>query len=311
MTAAITADAVDLSVALAGLRLKNPVLSASGTFGYGPELERFFDPGRLGGIVGKSVTLVPRDGNPPQRMAETAAGMINSIGLQNPGIDRFISELLPRMQRYGAPVIVNVAGASEDEYVELCRRIDATPGVAGIELNLSCPNVREGGVSFSALPAPCTSVVRKCRAVTKLPLIAKLTPNTGDIAAVARAAEDAGADAVSAINTVIAMAVDWRRRSAVISTRTGGLSGPAVKPIALRMVHDCVRAVRIPVIAIGGIMCADDVLDFLCVGARAVQVGTATFVDPFTIPRILDALPRLLAEAGIARIVDLIGTLRG
>ena len=243
-------------------------------------------------------------------MAETASGMINSIGLQNPGIDRFLSELLPLMRRYGPPVIVNVAGASADEYVELCKRLDGVPGVAALELNLSCPNVREGGLSFSAAPAPCESVVQRCRAATRLPLIAKLTPNVTDIAAVARAAEGAGADAVSAINTLLAMAVDWRSRRAVISTRTGGLSGPAVKPIALRMVHDIAKAVKIPVIGIGGIMTADDVLDFLCVGARAVQVGTATFTDPFTIPRILDDLPRLLAAAGVARITDLIGTLR-
>jgi dihydroorotate dehydrogenase (NAD+) catalytic subunit len=301
---------IDLSVDVGPLRLTNPILSASGTFGYGPELERFFHPGVLGGIVGKSITLVPRDGNPPQRMAETAAGMINSIGLQNPGIDRFLSELLPIMRRYGPPVIVNVAGANVDEYVELCKRLDGVPGVAALELNLSCPNVREGGISFSAAPAACEGVVARCRSTTRLPLIAKLTPNVTDIASVARAAETGGADAISAINTLLAMAVDWRTRRAVISTRTGGLSGPAVKPIALRMVHDIVKAVKIPVIGIGGISSADDVLDFLCVGARAVQVGTATFADPFTIPKILAELPKLLAQAGLSRITELIGTLR-
>jgi dihydroorotate dehydrogenase (NAD+) catalytic subunit len=301
---------VDLATAIGPLSLKNPILSASGTFGYGPELERFFDPGILGGIVGKSITLVPRDGNPPQRMAETAAGMINSIGLQNPGIDRFLAELLPIMRRYGPPVIVNVAGASADEYVELARRLDGVTGVAGLELNLSCPNVREGGISFSASPGPCEAVVARVRAVTKLPLIAKLTPNVGDIASVARAAEAGGADAISAINTLLAMAVDWRRRRAVISTRTGGLSGPAVKPIALRMVHEIVRAVKIPVIGIGGISGAEDVLEFLCAGARAVQIGTATFVDPFTIPKILGELPQLLAEAGVARLSEFVGTLQ-
>jgi dihydroorotate dehydrogenase (NAD+) catalytic subunit len=309
-TSAEASAAADLSVEVGPLRLKNPVLSASGTFGYGPELERFFDPGLLGGIVGKSITLVPRDGNPPQRMAETPAGMINSIGLQNPGVDRFLSELLPIMRRYGPPVIVNVAGASADEYVELARRFDGVQGVAALELNLSCPNVREGGLSFSAAPSACENVVRRVRDVTKLPLIAKLTPNVTDIASVARAAEAAGADAVSAINTLVAMAVDWRRRSAVISTRTGGLSGPAVKPIALRMVHECVRAVKIPVIGIGGIMSAEDVLEFLCVGARAVQVGTATFVDPFAIPKILADLPRLLREAGVKSVREMIGTLK-
>jgi len=306
---AIDPKAVDLSTRIGPLSLKNPILSASGTFGYGPELERFFDPGILGAIVGKSITLVPRDGNRPQRMAETSAGMINSIGLQNPGIDRFLSELLPVMRRYGAPLLVNIAGATGDEYVELARRLDGQPGVAGLELNLSCPNVREGGLSFSAAPGPCEETVKRVRAVTRLPLVAKLTPNVTDIASVAKAAEAGGADAVSAINTLLGIAVDWRRRAAVISTRTGGLSGPAVKPVALRMVHDIVKAVKIPVIGIGGITCAEDALEFLCVGAKAVQVGTATYVDPYTIPRIVGALPGLLASVGCARLEDYIGSL--
>jgi dihydroorotate dehydrogenase (NAD+) catalytic subunit len=299
----------DLAVRLGALALRNPVMSASGTFGYGPEIERFFDPARLGAIVGKSITLLPRDGNPPPRMAETPAGMINSIGLQNPGIDRFLRETLPTMRRYGAPVVVNVAGATNDEFVELARRLDPVPGVAALELNLSCPNVKEGGLSFSAAPPACEEVVRRVRAATRLPLWAKLTPNTGDIAAVARAAEAGGADAVSCVNTFLAMAVDWRRRRAVISTKTGGLSGPAIKPIALRMVHDVSRAVRIPVIGIGGIRDAEDVLEFLAAGARAVEVGTATFADPLAIPRILDDLPRLLAEGGFARVEDAVGTI--
>ena len=303
------AAAPDLSVRLGPLELRNPVLSASGTFGYGPEIEKFFDPGTLGAIVGKSITILPREGNPPPRMAETAAGMINSIGLQNPGIDRFLSETFPIMRRYGAPVIVNIAGATADEYVTLAQRFDGVPGVAALELNLSCPNVKEGGLSFSAAPAPCEDVVRLVRAATKLPLIAKLSPNVTDIASIARAAEAGGADALSCVNTFVAMAVDWRRRRAVISTRTGGLSGPAIKPIALRMVHDVYRAVKVPVIGIGGIRDAEDVLEFLAAGARAVQVGTATFADPYAIPKILKDLPRLLAEGGFARAEDAIGTL--
>lgn len=298
-----------LAVRVGPLELKNPILSASGTFGYGPEIQRFFDPGRLGAIVGKSITLLPREGNPPPRMAETPAGMINSIGLQNPGIERFLGETLPIMLRYGAPVIVNVAGATAEEFVELARRFDPVAGVAALELNLSCPNVKEGGLSFSAAPGACEDVMRRVRAVTRLPLIAKLTPNVTDIAAIARAAEAGGADAVSCINTLLAMAVDWRRRRAVISTKTGGLSGPAVKPIALRMVHDVHRAVKIPVIGIGGIADAEDVLEFLAAGARAVQVGTATFTDPQAIPKILDDLPRLLAEGGFASVADAVGTI--
>jgi dihydroorotate dehydrogenase (NAD+) catalytic subunit len=299
----------DLSTRIGPLELENPVLSASGTFGYGPEIERFFDPGILGAIVGKSITLLPRDGNPPPRMAETPAGMINSIGLQNPGIDRFLAETFPIMRRYGPPVVVNIAGASTDEFVELARRLDPVPGVAALELNLSCPNVKEGGLSFSAAPGPCEDVVRRVRAATRLPLFAKLTPNVGDIAAVARAAEAGGADALSCVNTFLAMAVDWRRRRAVISTRTGGLSGPAIKPIALRMVHEVHRSVKIPVIGIGGISDAEDALEFFAAGARAVQVGTATFQDPLAIPRILEDLPRLLAEGGFARLADAVGTI--
>ncbi len=302
---------IDLRVEIGPrLRLRNPVLSASGTFGYGPEMERFFDPGILGAIVGKSITLLPREGNPPPRMAETPAGMINSIGLQNPGIERFLAEVLPVMRRYGAPVIVNIAGATADEFAELARRLDGAEGVAALELNLSCPNVREGGLSFSAAPGPCEAVVRLVRAATRLPVIAKLTPNVTDIAEVARAAEAAGADAVSAINTLVAMAVDWRRRRAVISTRTGGLSGPAVKPLALRMVHDIYRAVKIPVIGIGGARDAEDVMEFLAAGARAVQIGTATFVDPYAIPKILADLPRLLEEGGFASAAEAVGTIR-
>lgn len=300
----------DLGVRVGALALKNPVLCASGTFGYGPDMERFFDPGILGAIVGKSITLLPREGNPPPRMAETVGGMINSIGLENPGIERFLRELLPVMRRYGAPVVVNIAGATADEYAELARRLDGAEGVAALELNLSCPNVKEGGLSFSAAPRPCEAVVRLVREATRLPIWAKLTPNVTDIAEIARAAEAGGADAVSCVNTFVAMAVDWRRKKAVISTGTGGLSGPAIKPIALRMVYDVHRAVKIPVLGIGGIRDAEDVLEFLAAGARAVEVGTATFADPFVIPKILADLPRLLEEGGFSKVEDAVGTLR-
>jgi len=300
----------DLSVRLGPIALRNPVMSASGTFGYGAELERFFDPGTLGAIVGKSITLEPRAGNAPPRMIETAAGMINSIGLQNPGIDRFLAELLPRMARYGPPVIVNVAGKSTEEFVELARRLDGAPGAAALELNLSCPNVKEGGLSFSADPRSCAATVAAVRRATRLPIFAKLTPNVSDVAAVARAAESAGADGLSLINTLLAMAVDWRRRTGLVTTLTGGLSGPAIKPIALRMVWEVARAVRIPVIGIGGIATAEDVLEFMVAGARAVQIGTATFVDPAAIPKAIAGLDRLLDAERIARVEDVVGTLR-
>lgn len=298
----------DLRTALGPLALQNPILSASGTFGYGPEVERFFDPGRLGAIVGKSITLEPREGNPPPRMAETPAGMLNSIGLQNPGLKRFCAELLPRMRAYGAPVIVNIAGKREADYAALAERLDAEPGVAALELNLSCPNVSEGGLSFSIQPAAAERLVRAVRERTRLPVFAKLTPNVTDIRVVARACEAGGAHAITAINTLLGMQIDWRRRRPVLATGAGGLSGPAIRPVAVRMVFDVSRAVGIPVIGAGGVATAEDVLEMVCAGASAVQIGTATFADPWAIPRALDALPHLLAEAGVARLADLIGS---
>ncbi|GIW72487.1 MAG: dihydroorotate dehydrogenase [Planctomycetota bacterium] len=301
---------VDLGVRLGALALANPVMTASGTFGYAAEMERFFSPAILGAIVGKSVTLEPREGNPPPRMAETPAGMLNSIGLQNPGAERFLATHLPRLRAYGVPVVVNIAGKSVAEFERLAELFDGQPGVAALELNLSCPNVRQGGLEFSAEPRACEEVCSRVRRRTRLPVFAKLTPNTADVPAVARAAEAAGADAVTAINTYLGLAVRWRERRAVLATDTGGLSGPAIKPLALRIVAEVARAVSIPVIAAGGIGSAEDVLEFMVAGASAVQVGTATFFDPHTIPRILAELPRLLAEEGISRVADVIGTLR-
>lgn len=305
----MSAAGVDLGVALGPLRLKNPVLSGSGTFGYGGEVERFFDPGRLGAIVGKSITLEPREGNPAPRMAETAAGMLNAIGLQNPGYDRYVAEILPRMVGYGAPVVVNVAGRGTEDYEELARRLDGVPGVSALELNLSCPNVKEGGTSFSTCPRAAEEVCRRVAAATRLPFLAKLTPNVTSVAEIARACEAGGAMGVTCVNTLLGMRVDWRARRAHLATKTGGLSGPAVKPVAMRMVHEVSKAVSIPVVASGGAATADCVLEFLVAGATAVQVGTATFRTPYAIPGIIDALPVLLAEAGLARAADLIGTL--
>jgi dihydroorotate dehydrogenase (NAD+) catalytic subunit len=299
----------DLRVQLGALALANPIMTASGTFGYAYEVERFFSPGVLGAIVGKSISVEPREGNEPPRMAETPAGMLNSIGLQNPGIDAYLAEYLPRLRGYGAPVVTNVVGKSMDEFCALAGRLDGVEGVDALELNLSCPNVAEGGIHFSASPAACEEVCRRVRACTGLPLFAKLTPNVTDIVAIAQAAEAGGADAVTAINTYIGMAVRWRRRRAVIARGTGGLSGPAIKPLALRIVHQLSRALSIPVIGVGGISSAEDVLEFIVAGASAVQVGTATFTDPFTIPRILEALPGLLAEEGVGELAELRGTL--
>jgi dihydroorotate dehydrogenase (NAD+) catalytic subunit len=259
--------------------------------------------------VGKSITRHERAGNPPPRMAETPAGMLNAIGLQNPGLENYLEHTLPRLLSYGAPVIVNVAGKTIEDYRELSRRFSEIPGPIALEINLSCPNVKEGGLSFSACPGAAESVCRSVAEVCKLPFFAKLTPNVADIASVARACEAGGAAGISAINTLIGMAVDWRKRRPLLANGTGGLSGPAIKPVALRMVQEIYRAVSIPIIGIGGIRTAEDVLEFMVCGATAVQVGTATFTNPYTIPRILEDLPRLLDEARIARASDLVGTL--
>jgi dihydroorotate dehydrogenase (NAD+) catalytic subunit len=301
----------DLRVDLGrGLVLPTPVLAASGTFGYGVELEPFYGPGGLGGIVGKTITRAPREGNPSPRMAEVPAGMLNSIGLQNPGIERFLSDLLPRMRRLGAPIVANVAGEDVADYADLARRAGAAEGVAAIELNLSCPNVSHG-LDFAVAPPRCHEVVAACRAVTDKPLWAKLTPNVADIAAVARAAEAAGADALVVGNTVLGMAVDWRRGRPRLARGFGGLSGPAIRPIALRLARACVEAVKLPVIGCGGIVSADDALEFLCVGCRAVQVGTATFRDPFALPKLQADLARLLHEAGWPSVAAFTGSYKG
>ena len=271
---------MDLSVEIGSLRLKNPIMVASGTFGYGREAAEFGPLDRLGAIVAKSITLEPRPGNPPPRVVETAAGLLNSIGLANPGLEAFLAEELPFLCSLGTRVVVNIAGRSIDEYALLAERLDGVQGVDAIELNMSCPNVRCGGLAFSTDPDTAHNLVSRVRRATGLPLIAKLSPNVTDIVPIARAVEEAGADAVSLINTLVGLAVDWRRRRSRLAGFTGGLSGPAIKPVALRMVWEAARACRVPVIGIGGIVSVDDVLEFLVVGARAVQVGTANFLDP-------------------------------
>ena len=298
----------DLAVTLGRLRLPNPVLVASGTFGYGREMTGFVDLRRLGGVIPKTITPLPRAGNVPWRTVETAAGLLNSIGLDNDGVDAFLAKQLPWLAGCGAPVIVSIAGADEAEFVALAARLDGVAGIAAIELNVSCPNVSHG-VDLGTDPAACRSVVAGVRGATALPVIAKLTPNVTDIAAVARAARDGGADAVTLINTCQGMAVDWRRRRPMLGNVVGGLSGPAIKPIALRCVHQVRRAVDIPIIGVGGIMTIDDVMEFLVTGASAVQVGTANFAEPVVSMRLLDELPGALAELGADRVADVVGTL--
>lgn len=299
----------DLSVSLGRLTLPNPILVASGTFGYGREMRGFVELGRLGGIVPKTITPLPRQGNPPWRTVETAAGLLNSIGLDNDGIDAFLEKQLPFLVACGAPVIVSIAGGVAAEFVALAARLDGVPGIAALELNISCPNVSHG-VDLGTDPEACRTVVAGVRAATRLPVIAKLTPNVTDIAAVARGAADGGADAVTLINTCQGMAVDWRRRRPLLGNVVGGLSGPAIKPIALRCVHQVRRAVGIPIIGVGGIMTIDDCMEFLVTGATAVQVGTANFAEPVVSTRLVDELGPALAELGATRIADVVGSLR-
>lgn len=297
----------DLTVAIGSLRLRNPVLTASGTYGLGYEFARLADLSRIGGIVGKTVTMTPRLGNPPPRTFETAGGMLNSIGLMNPGWDGFVRDTLPRIRELPCPFVLNVAGKSEDEFVELARRSARLDGVAGLEINLSCPNVA-GGLDFSAKPELTERIVARCRAVYPLPLLAKLSPNVGDIVPIAQAAERGGADALSCVNTYLGTAIDWRNRRTIFPRGVAGLSGPAIKPMALLTVMRTAAAVKVPVIGIGGIATAQDVLEFVVAGASAVQIGTACFWDPALPVRVAGEVARLLAEAGVADVRSLVGT---
>lgn len=299
----------DLSVSIGGLRLRNPLMSASGCFGYGVEYAGVVDLATLGAVVVKGLFLAERDGHPPQRIVETPSGMLNAIGLQGIGVHRFIREKMPELRRLHAVVIVNICGTTVAEYAELARILSDVEGVAGLELNISCPNIKEGGITFGCDVKNTGTVVAAVRAATRLPVIPKLTPNVTDVASFARAAEDAGADAVSLVNTFLAMAIDVERRRPVLSNVMGGLSGPAIRPIAVRMVYECARQVRIPVIGIGGIAAARDLIEFLLAGATAVQVGTANFVDPFIWPKLVAGLEDYLGRHHFERVTDLIGAL--
>jgi len=300
---------MDLSVRIGALTLKTPLLSASGCFGYGVEYAGVVDLSSLGAVVVKGLFLNERAGHPPPRIVETPAGMLNAIGLQGIGVRRFVREKLPELRARGATVVVNVCGTTIDEYVEVTRILSDADGVAAIELNISCPNIKEGGISFGCDLGNTHQVVSAVRRATTLPLIPKLTPNVTSVASFAKAAEDAGADAVSLVNTFLAMAIDIETRRPRLSNVMGGLSGPAIRPIAVRMVYECARLVRIPVIGMGGIASAADVLEFLIAGATAVQVGTANFVDPFIWGKLLAGLADYMTRHGIARLADLVGTL--
>ena len=300
---------MDLSVRIGALTLKNPVIAASGCFGYGVEYADIVDLSSLGGIVVKGLFLKEREGHPAPRIVETPAGMLNAIGLQGIGVRRFVEEKLPELRARRATVLVNVCGTTLDEYVEVSRILSEHEGVAAIELNISCPNIKEGGIQFGCSLNGTYDVVNAVRKVTTLPVIPKLTPNVTDVASFARAAEDAGADAVSLVNTFLAMVIDVETRRPKISNIVGGLSGPAIRPIAVRMVYECRQAVKIPVIGMGGIADARDALEFIIAGAGAVQVGTANFTDPCLWPRLLDGIGDYLRRHSIPAISDLVGSI--
>jgi dihydroorotate dehydrogenase (NAD+) catalytic subunit len=299
---------VDLSVAIGTLKLKNPLIAASGCFGYGVEYADLVDLSSLGGVAVKGLFLSEREGHPAPRIVETPAGMLNAIGLQGIGVRRFVDEKLPELRARRATVIVNVCGTTLEEYVEVSRILSDAEGVDAIELNISCPNIKEGGIQFGCSLTGTFDVVSAVRRVTRLPLIPKLTPNVTDVSSFARAAEDAGADAVSLVNTFLAMVLDVETRRPKISNVVGGLSGPAIRPIAVRMVYECRQAVRIPIVGMGGIADARDALEFMIAGASAVQVGTANFVDPMIWPKLLDGISAYMQRHGIERITDLVGT---
>jgi dihydroorotate dehydrogenase (NAD+) catalytic subunit len=300
---------MDLSVQIGSLRLANPLIAASGCYGYGVEYAEAVDLSSLGAIASKGLFLKPREGHPPERIVETPSGMLNAIGLQGIGVRRYISEKLPELRRLGATNIINICGSTLDEYVELARILSDEDGVHALEVNISCPNIKEGGITFGCSLHGTFDVVSAVKKVTRLPVIPKLTPNVTDVAAIAKAAEDAGADAVSLVNTFLAMAIDVETRRPKLSNIVGGLSGPAIRPIAVRMVYECRRAVKIPVIGMGGIACAADVLEFMIAGAAAVQVGTANFVDPFIWSKLLDGIHDYMERHRITRLADLVGTI--
>jgi dihydroorotate dehydrogenase (NAD+) catalytic subunit len=299
-----------LSVELGPLKLRNPVLVASGTFGYGEEYSGIIPLKSLGALITKGLSLKPRKGNPPPRLAETPAGMLNAIGLENVGLDAFLRDKMPFLRRAGCPVLVNIFGGTEDEYAEMARRLADVDGIDGLEVNISCPNLKAGGSIFATEPGSVYQVVSRIREATSVFLMVKLSPNVADIARIAAAAEEAGADAVSLINTLTGMAIDVKTRTPVLGNITGGLSGPAIKPIGLRMVWQAAQAVRIPVVGIGGIMTAEDALEYLIAGASAVQVGSALFVDPRACLRIVDGIQSYLKAQGIPHISSLIGSLK-
>ena len=302
-------NGADLSVSIGTLRLKNPVMTASGTFGYAREFEPYVNLHRLGAVVVKGISLEPRAGNPPPRIVETSCGMLNAIGLENVGVDRFISEKMVSLEAVTVPVVVNILGDTVEEYREIAERLSDVHGIAAIEVNISCPNVKKGGVAFGTVPKMAAAVTAAVKEHSTVPVIVKLSPNVTDITIIARAVEEAGADSISLVNTLIGMAIDHRSRKPKLANVIGGLSGPAIKPVALRMVYQVAQAVSIPVIGIGGIETAEDVLEFMLAGATAVQIGTANFVNPRASEEVLEGLARFVVEEKLLSIREMIGAL--
>ncbi|RFU63208.1 dihydroorotate dehydrogenase [Peribacillus saganii] len=296
-----------LSINLPGLDLKNPIMPASGCFGFGREYSQFYDLSSLGAIMIKATTAEPRFGNPTPRVAETSAGMLNAIGLQNPGLEKVLEEELTWLEQFDVPIIANVAGSCEEDYVHVAREISKAPNVHALELNISCPNVKEGGIAFGTIPEVAREVTRKVKQVSDVPVYVKLSPNVSSIVEIAKAVESGGADGITMINTLLGMRIDLRTGKPVLANTTGGLSGPAIKPVALRMVYEVNQHISIPIIGMGGISTAEDAMEFIYAGASAVAVGTANFVDPFVCPKIIDELPGLLQKIGAAHISECIG----
>lgn len=296
-----------LEMKLPGLTLKNPIMPASGCFGFGKEFARFYDLNILGAIMIKATTLEPRFGNPTPRVAETPSGMLNAIGLQNPGHEMVIAEQLPWLEQFDVPIIANVAGSQVDDYVQVANEISKAPNVKALELNISCPNVKTGGIAFGTIPEIAADLTKKVKEVSEVPVYVKLSPNVANIVDMAKAIEQAGADGLTMINTLIGMRIDLKTGKPILANKTGGLSGPAVKPVAIRMVYEVSQAVSIPIIGMGGISSAEDVLEFYYAGASAVAIGTANFVDPFACPTIIEELPQALDKYGFDHISECIG----
>ncbi|MBP1043354.1 dihydroorotate dehydrogenase [Vagococcus sp. BWB3-3] len=299
-----------LAVSIPGLALKNPIMPASGCFGFGEEYAKYYDLSLLGAIMVKATTVEQRFGNPTPRVAETPSGMLNAIGLQNPGLDVVMSQKLPYLEAYDVPIIANVAGSTEEDYVEVCQKIGDAPNVKAIELNISCPNVKHGGIAFGTDPEVAYRLTKAVKAVSSVPIYVKLSPNVTDIVPIAKAIEDGGADGLTMINTLLGMRLDLKTRQPVLANQTGGLSGPAIKPVAIRLIHQVSHAVDIPIIGMGGVYTVDDVLEMYLAGASAVAIGTANFTDPYICPKLIDELPKRMDELGIESLTALINEVK-